>query len=205
MAQLVGYACVSTDKQDAQAQREALAAAGVPLERIYVDSGLTGSNRERPALREALAACDAGSTPFVTKLDRLALSISDANDIASELTAKGSRLSIGGSVHDPNDPIGKLLFNVLTMIAECEGDLDPRPHPRGGEDREGQGEAARPPAQAPPDDRRAPGLGVPLWQLHRRRARRAVQGGAVDHLPRRRARSRGGDARRRRHPSAARP
>lgn len=60
---------------------------------------------------------------FVTKLDRLARSISDANDIASELTAKGSRLSIGGSVHDPNDPIGKLLFNVLAMIAEFEGDL----------------------------------------------------------------------------------
>lgn len=123
MAELIGYARVSTDKQDAQAQRDALLAAGVPAERIYVDAGLTGSNRERPALREALAACDAGSTLFVTKLDRLARSITDARDIVDELTRRGVRLNIGGSLHDPSDPIGRLLFNVLAMIAEFEGDL----------------------------------------------------------------------------------
>ncbi|PPH08863.1 hypothetical protein C5C36_15725 [Rathayibacter sp. AY1G1] len=123
MAALVGYARVSTDKQDATAQRDALRAAGVPSDRIYVDSGLTGRNRERPALREALAACDAGSTLLVTKLDRLARSITDARDIVDELTRRGVKLSIGGSVHDPEDPIGRLLFNVLAMVAEFEGDL----------------------------------------------------------------------------------
>lgn len=123
MAVLVGYARVSTDKQDAQAQRDALATAGVPVERIYVDAGLTGANRERPALREALAACDTGSTLLVTKLDRLARSITDARDIVDELTRRGVKLSIGGSVHDPEDPVGRLLFNVLAMVAEFEGDL----------------------------------------------------------------------------------
>ncbi|MCJ1697819.1 recombinase family protein [Rathayibacter caricis] len=123
MTDLVGYARVSTDKQDAQAQHDALAAAGVPADRIYVDSGLTGSNRARPALDAALATCHDGSTLLVTKLDRLARSISDARDIADELTRKGARLSIGGSIHDPKDPIGRLLFNVLAMIAEFEGDL----------------------------------------------------------------------------------
>ena len=33
------------------------------------------------------------------------------------------KLSIGGSVHDPNDPVGRLLFNVLAMVAEFESDL----------------------------------------------------------------------------------
>ena len=33
------------------------------------------------------------------------------------------KLNIGGSVYDPTDPIGKLLFTVLTMIAESEADL----------------------------------------------------------------------------------
>ncbi len=33
------------------------------------------------------------------------------------------RLSIGGSVHDPTDPVGRLLFNVLSMVAEFEADL----------------------------------------------------------------------------------
>ena len=59
----------------------------------------------------------------MTKLDRLARSVPDARDIADELTARGVRLNIGGSVHDPTDPIGRLLFTVLSMIAEFEADL----------------------------------------------------------------------------------
>ncbi len=46
--------------------------------------GLTGTNRERPGLREALAACQAGDTLVVTKLDRLARSLPDARAIADE-------------------------------------------------------------------------------------------------------------------------
>jgi hypothetical protein len=48
---LVGYAQVSTDQQDLTSQREGLAALGVAPNRIYVDHGLTGTNRERPDLR----------------------------------------------------------------------------------------------------------------------------------------------------------
>ena len=59
----------------------------------------------------------------VTKLDRLARSLPDARDIVEELTGAGVKLNIGGSLHDPNDPIGRLLFNVLAMIAEFESDL----------------------------------------------------------------------------------
>ncbi len=33
------------------------------------------------------------------------------------------KLSLGGSVHDPTDPVGRLLFNVLAMVAEFEADL----------------------------------------------------------------------------------
>ena len=43
----------------------------------------------RPGLREAMAACRAGYTLVVTKLDRLARSLFNARDIADELTAKG--------------------------------------------------------------------------------------------------------------------
>ena len=51
-------------------QRDALTALGVTPKRIYVDHGLTGSNRARPGLREASAACRAGNTLVVTKLDQ---------------------------------------------------------------------------------------------------------------------------------------
>jgi len=122
-SKLVGYARCSTDSQDLTAQRDALIAQGVSPDRIYVDHGLTGTDRKRPGLREAMAACHEGSTLVVTKLDRLARSVRDAGDIADELTRKGVKLSIGGSVHDPTDPFGKLLFNALAMIAEFEVDL----------------------------------------------------------------------------------
>jgi DNA invertase Pin-like site-specific DNA recombinase len=104
-------------------ERNALEALGVDPERIYVDHGLTGTNRERPGLREALAACRAGDTLVVTKLDRLARSLPDARDIADELTAREVKLNLGGSIHDPTDPVGRLLFNMLAMIAEFESDL----------------------------------------------------------------------------------
>ena len=50
-ALLVGYARCSTDQQDLTAQRDALLALGVEAERIYVDHGPTGTNRERRAPR----------------------------------------------------------------------------------------------------------------------------------------------------------
>ena len=59
----------------------------------------------------------------VTKLDRLARSVVDAYDIAKELTARGVKLNLGGSVHDPTNPIGKLLFTALAMVAGFEADL----------------------------------------------------------------------------------
>ena len=120
---LVGYARVSTEHQDLTAQRNSLAALGVGDDRIYVDHGLTGTNRDRPGLRLALAACHGGDTLVVTKLDRLARSLPDARDILDELTHRHVRLSLGGSLHDPTDPIGRLLFNVLAMVAEFEADL----------------------------------------------------------------------------------
>ena len=96
---------------------------GVTPDRIYVDHGLTGCNRERPGLREALAACRDGDSLVVTKLDRLARSPPDARAIADELTTRRVRLSLGGAVYDPTDPVGRLLFNVLAMVAEFEADL----------------------------------------------------------------------------------
>ncbi|MGH3574059.1 MAG: recombinase family protein [Pseudonocardiaceae bacterium] len=120
---LVDYARCSTDSQDLTVQIDGLTRLGVDPQRVYVDHGLTGTTRARPGLREALAAVRAGDTLVVTKLDRLARSVPDARAIADELTAREVKLNIGGSVHDPTDPIGRLLFTALSMVAEFEADL----------------------------------------------------------------------------------
>ena len=120
---LIGHARVSTKDQDLTAQKNALAALGVTPEKTFTDQGPTGANRARPGLQEALAACRAGDTLVVTKLDRLARSLRDAKDIVDELTRREVKLSIGGSIHDPTYPVGRLLLNVLAMVAEFEADL----------------------------------------------------------------------------------
>jgi DNA invertase Pin-like site-specific DNA recombinase len=119
----IGYARCSTDEQDLTAQREILLGLGVAEDRIYLDHGLTGTNRERPGLREALAAVRAGDTLIVPKLDRLARSVPDARDIGDSLAARDIKLSLGGSVYDPTDPMGKMFFNILATFAEFEVDL----------------------------------------------------------------------------------
>ena len=120
---LIGYARCSTDKQDLTAQRAALAELGVAAERIYVDHGLTGTNRLRPGLDQALAAVRSGDTLVVPKLDRLARSVPDARHIADSLAQRGVSLALGRSVYDPLDPMGKMFFNILATFAEFESDL----------------------------------------------------------------------------------
>ena len=127
---LIGYTRVSTNEQDLTAQQNALERLGVKPGLIYTDHGLTGTNPARPGLREALAACRSGDTLVVAKLDRLVRSLRDAKDIIDELTAKEVKLSIGGAVHDPNDPVGRLFFNVIAMVAEFLVRSDSRPNTR---------------------------------------------------------------------------
>ena len=122
-ATLIGYARCSTDKQDLTSQRQALAELGVASDRIYMDKGLTGTNRARPGLDQAMAAVRKGDTLVVPKLDRLARSVPDARHIADQLQAKGVKLALGRNIHDPNDPMGKMFFNILATFAEFEADL----------------------------------------------------------------------------------
>jgi DNA invertase Pin-like site-specific DNA recombinase len=96
-----GLARCSTDQQGLTALRDALLGLGVESDRIYVDHGLTGTNRERPGLREALAACRAGDTLVVTKLDRLARSLPDARAIADDSPADRSALAWAGRSTTP--------------------------------------------------------------------------------------------------------
>lgn len=119
----VGYARCSTRGQDLRAQHTALKKLGVQPDRIYTDKGLSGRNRERPGLREALAACHEGDVLIVAKLDRLGRSVRDLHQIADELRERGVRINIGGQEHDPTTPTGKLFFGMLALMAEFEADL----------------------------------------------------------------------------------
>lgn len=119
----VGYARCSTAKQDLRAQKEQLVQLGVSPDRIYVDHGYTGRNRARPGLEKALAAVREGDTLVVTKLDRLARSVSDASDIAKALDQRGIALQLGQTIYDSSNPMGKMFFSMTAIFAEFEADL----------------------------------------------------------------------------------
>jgi DNA invertase Pin-like site-specific DNA recombinase len=123
-----------------------------------------------------------GDTLAVTKLDRLARSLPDARDIVDELTHRHVKLSLGGSLHDPNDPVGRRLFNVLAMVTEFEADLI-KMRTREGM-RVAKGPPARQAAEAQPAARGAPGRPAPRRRAQRFRARRPVRGHPPDRLPR---------------------
>ena len=96
---------------------------GVAENRIYTDHGLTGTTRARPGLDQALAAVREGDTLVVPKLDRLARSVPDPRAIADQLRERGVKLALGWALYDPDDPMGKMFFNILATFAEFEADL----------------------------------------------------------------------------------
>jgi DNA invertase Pin-like site-specific DNA recombinase len=65
----------------------------------------------------------AGDTLVVPKLDRLARSVPDARDIGDTLVVRDVRLSLGGTIYDPANPMSKMFFNMLAVFAEFEADL----------------------------------------------------------------------------------
>ena len=111
---LIGYARCSTDKQDLAAQKAALETLGVAADRIYTDHGLTGTNRSRPGLDQALAAVRTGDTLVVPKLDRLARSV-----------AFISNLMEGGVDFVAADmpSVNRLTVHVLAAVAEHEREM----------------------------------------------------------------------------------
>jgi DNA invertase Pin-like site-specific DNA recombinase len=154
MGATVGYARCSTTRQDLTAQRQQLAALGVPDSRIYLDKGLTGTSRARPGLDQALAAVRDGDTLTVTKLDRLARSVPDALDILGQLSARGVRFALGNSVYDWNDPFARMFLQILAVIAEFEAGLIRQRTREGMAIARGRGKLrGKPPKLTPAQDR----------------------------------------------------
>ena len=115
----IGYARISTDKQTTSAQRRALEAAG--CSRIIDEQA--GGARERPQLREALDALQAGDIFTVWKFDRIGRSLPDLLDIAQQIEAKGAHLVSLTEQIDTSTSSGRMVFHVMGALAQFERDL----------------------------------------------------------------------------------
>jgi DNA invertase Pin-like site-specific DNA recombinase len=118
---IIGYARVSTDSQDFDAQLAALKAAGA--EKVYSEK-VSGIVTERKALAKAISALGPGDLLLVTRLDRLARSTRDLlNVLASINDAGASFKSLTDQWADTTTPHGRLMLTVLGGLAEFERSL----------------------------------------------------------------------------------
>ena len=117
----IGYARVSTINQSVDIQEAALWAAGCEVVRSEKRSGTTTSGRAE--LQTILDFLRAGDVLMVTRIDRLARSIGDLQDIVRAVKAKGATLKATEQPFDTGNIYGELTVNLLGCFAEFETNL----------------------------------------------------------------------------------
>jgi DNA invertase Pin-like site-specific DNA recombinase len=118
---IIGYARVSTTDQDLEIQIAALQREGCGTIRSEKRSGTTTEGREE--LRTVLDFLREGDVLMVTRIDRLARSIGDLQDIVRAVRARGASLKATEQPIDTSTAAGKCFLDMLGVFAEFETDL----------------------------------------------------------------------------------
>ncbi|OPF96124.1 DNA-invertase hin [Rhodopseudomonas palustris] len=117
----IGYARVSTTDQNLEIQQAALRAAGCDLVRSEKRSGTTRTGRAE--LQTVLDFLREGDVLMVTRIDRLARSIGDLQDIVRAVKARGATLRATEQPIDTSTAAGKAFLDMLGVFAEFETNL----------------------------------------------------------------------------------
>lgn len=120
----LGYARVSTVKQDLDRQVDALTAIGIPPERIYLDKK-SGATVDRPGLRDLIGYARDGDVIVVHTLDRLGRTVRDTLNLIHELAERGIGVRnladpIKVDSSNPNDPMAQLAVVLLALFGQME-------------------------------------------------------------------------------------
>lgn len=120
---LVGYARVSTNKQELELQLDALLKANVLKKLIFVDK-ISGSKSARPGLDQCLGQLREGDTLIVWRLDRLGRSVRHLIDLVEDLRQRkvGFKSICDGAI-DTTTASGELIFHIFTALAQFERKL----------------------------------------------------------------------------------
>lgn len=117
---IFGYARVSTEAQNLDRQLDALQKYGV--DHVYNEK-MTGTKRDRPELAKMLDRMTEGDTVVIESLSRLGRSTKDLIELTELFHSKGVNLvSLKESI-DTNTSTGKLLFTLMSAIAQFERDV----------------------------------------------------------------------------------
>ncbi|MCR8847788.1 recombinase family protein [Rossellomorea sp. SC111] len=114
------YARVSTIAQDLEVQIQSLQAEGCKV--IYKEK-FTGTKTDRPELKKLLEALQEGDTLVITKLDRFVRSAVEGIQTVKILFVRDIKVHILNMGLVENTPTGRLIFNILSSLAEFERDM----------------------------------------------------------------------------------
>lgn len=119
--QLIGYARVSTADQSLELQTKALKEAGCL--NIWEEPAVSGAAKNRPQLDLAIKDLRPGDTLVVWRLDRLSRSIRDLHKRLEQIEEQGANLKSLTEHFDFTTAVGKLMLNMLAVMAEFERQL----------------------------------------------------------------------------------
>jgi DNA invertase Pin-like site-specific DNA recombinase len=124
MGEMIGYARVSSRGQNIEPQIDALTRAGVKADHLYQEK-VSGTSRSGRTELETLLhrGIRKGDRLVVTRLDRLARSMRDLQNIAHELRNREVDLVVLEQSIDTSTAEGRLFFNMLGAIGEFETEL----------------------------------------------------------------------------------
>lgn len=119
---IIGYARVSTDKQELFRQLDRLINYGVEERHIFTEK-MTGTIKDRPELTKLLEYVQKGDIVIITELSRLGRSTKDLISISEELNKKGVELVSLKENLDTTTATGKLMFGMLAVLSQFERDI----------------------------------------------------------------------------------
>ena len=117
---IFGYARVSTEQPNLDRQRDALKKYGVDM--IYNEK-MTGTKHNRPELAKMLDRMTEGDTVVIESLSRLGRSTKDLIELTELFEEKGVHLVSLKEQIDTSTSTGKLLFTLMSAIAQFERDV----------------------------------------------------------------------------------
>src|SRR5271167_4819251 len=120
MGDLLGYARVSTEDQNASLQLDALKAAGCI--KLFTDKA-SGSLDRRPQLDRLLDQLRPGDTVVVWRLDRLGRSLKHLIQLIEDLAEKGVGFRSLTEGMDTSTAGGKHIYSIFGALAEFERSL----------------------------------------------------------------------------------
>jgi len=118
---LVGYARVSTKDQEFQLQVEALESSG--CKRIFAEKQSGTTTKGRDELANCLSYMRDGDTLVITRIDRLARSLRDLQNLVHVLKTRGIALKAIEQPIDTSTAAGKAFLDMLGVFAEFETNI----------------------------------------------------------------------------------